>query len=309
MRARRRRTALGDHLDRRFELARRRLAEVHVQVAREARDEHLTLGVAEPHVVLEHLRSVGREHEPAEQHAAERAPRRASSAHRGDRVRIDRVDDNRVGNERHRRVRAHAARVRALRRCRTRACGPALRPTTPRRVPSQSANTESSGPVSPSSMTHVRPGVAERGTRQIRAHRIARLGERLGHDDALAGRETVGLDHVEPGERVEKRERGVVVARAERRVARGRDARRDAARPSSTPSSLRASRRGPADRTPGPEASTASTTPATSGSSGPTTTRSASSLSARSRDRHRIGRRRPADIHRSAPYRGCRARR
>ena len=44
-------------------------------------------------------------------------------------------------------------------------------------------------------------GVAERVAREVRAHRIARFADRLGDDHALAGREPVGLDDVEPGQR------------------------------------------------------------------------------------------------------------
>ena len=50
-------------------------------------------------------------------------------------------------------------------------------------------------------------GVAERGTREVRAHRVTRLGDRLGHDHALAGGEPVGLHHVQPGQRLEERDR------------------------------------------------------------------------------------------------------
>ena len=125
--------------------------------------------------------------------------------------------------------------------------------------------------------------VAERVARQVRAHRVARLGDRLGDDHALARGEAVGLDHVEPGQRLEERERAP--PRRRRRTCACRAVGTPGAsraRPSSTPSSP--SRRGRgggrSEREVAARASSASTTPATSGSSGPTTTRSASSSSA-----------------------------
>ena len=65
------------------------------------------------------------------------------------------------------------------------------------RAPSHTASTDSSGPRRPSSMTTVRPGVAERLARQVVGHRLAGLGQRLGDQHALAGGQAVGLDHVE----------------------------------------------------------------------------------------------------------------
>ena len=77
----------------------------------------------------------------------------------------------------------------------------------------------------PSSITHVLPAVAERGAREVRLHRFARVGERLGDDDALARGEPVGLDDVEAGQRLEERERVRLLARVEGRVPGRRHAR------------------------------------------------------------------------------------
>ena len=57
-------------------------------------------------------------------------------------------------------------------------------------------SSESSGPVRPSSITSGAAGVAERRARQVGAHRVARVGERLGDEHALARGEAVGLHDV-----------------------------------------------------------------------------------------------------------------
>ena len=102
-------------LDRRVERARGRLRKVHEQVAREPRHEHLAFRVAETNVVLEHLRALGREHQPAEQHAAERCTAAARArAKVGKHRPLHHLVDDVGSDERNRRVRAHAARVRAL---------------------------------------------------------------------------------------------------------------------------------------------------------------------------------------------------
>ena len=115
---------------------------------------------------------------------------------------------------------------------------------TPSVDPSHSTSSDTSGPLSPSSITSVRARGAERGAGEVRAHRVARLGDALGDDDALAGGEPVGLHHVEPGQRLEERER--LRPPGSRRTTRGARSARRRRRgpPSSTPSSLRAARRG-----------------------------------------------------------------
>ena len=121
----------------------------------------------------------------------------------------------------------------------------------------------------PSSITHVRPASPNAAPDRYARTDVTRLGDRLGDDHALARREPVGLDDVQPGQRLEERERAGFL-RPRRRSRGGRSGRRPRpARPSSTPSSPRAAPRPRSGRTPGdPAACTASTTPATSGSSG-----------------------------------------
>ena len=67
------------------------------------------------------------------------------------------------------------------------------------RVPSQIAKTDTSGPIIPSSMTTVRPASPNDAAGELRPHVGLRLGEILGDEHALAGRQPVGLHH--PGRR------------------------------------------------------------------------------------------------------------
>ncbi len=92
-------------------------------------------------------------------------------------------------------------------------------------------------------------GVPERLARQVLAR--SRLGPRrgLGDQHALAGGQAVGLDHVEPGQRVEEGERGLDLGEG---AVAGRWAPRPRpAPPSSTPWTPRAGRRRRRARTPG----------------------------------------------------------
>ncbi len=89
--------------------------------------------------------------------------------------------------------------------------------------PLQTTSNESSGPARPSSITSVRPASPNASPERYDAHGVARVGERLGDDDALARGETVGLHHVGRGELLEVRERGVVLVDAEGAVACGGD--------------------------------------------------------------------------------------
>ena len=202
-----------------------------------------------------------------------RAAARELGERRPDRALHHLVDDV-VGHER------APACTRPCRRCsgpgrrRTRACGPARSRTVARRVPSQSTNTESSGPVMPSSITHVRPA-----SPNASPDRYARTASRASAIDSVtitplpAASPSVFTTY-EPGERLEERERRRPPAR--RRTCRGaRSApggREHVLHPGFEPSSAAAAARAPNARC--PAASSASTTPATSGSSGPTTTRS-----------------------------------
>ena len=69
------------------------------------------------------------------------------------------------------------------------------------------------------------PGVAEGVTREVGAHGVAGLGDRLGDHHALARGEAVGLHDPRRGELLEVRQRGGLVVGAEAAVARGGDAR------------------------------------------------------------------------------------
>ena len=152
------------------------------------------------------------------------------------------------------------------------------------RVPSHTANTESSGPVRPSSMTTLRPASPNAGPEQVVADGVAGLGQRLGDEHALAGGQPVGLDDVGPGSVVEEVERRLDLGEGAVRAPWAR--RRRPAAPSSTPSSPRAGRRRRPGRTRAcPAARRRSASPSTSGCSGPTTNRSASISSAGVGDR------------------------
>ena len=159
------------------------------------RQDDLRFGIAEPHVELDHLRTVGGQHQADVQKAAKRMP---FGRHPGD----DRLDDlahdarlERGVDERARRKRAHAAGVRARGRRRRCACDPAPMPIGTARAPSQTTKNDTSGPVRHSSMTSRSPAAPNRRSRHRRGD--GRLGGRaiLGDDDALAGGETVGFQH------------------------------------------------------------------------------------------------------------------
>ena len=120
------------------------------------------------------------------------------------------------------------------------------------------------------------------GLGQARGRVRERLVAVVGDDDALARGEPVVLDHVGGAERVERRRRP---RRASSRRAARRSAR-PAAAMTSLANALEPSSRAPAADGPNtgiPAARTASATPATSGASGPTTTRSAPSVGRRAR--------------------------
>ena len=77
-------------------------------------------------------------------------------------------------------------------------------------------------------------GVAERLARQIRAHSVTRVGDRLGDDHTLPRGEAVGLHDVEARQRLEERERRLLLDRL-RTCRGGRSAPpRSRARPSSS---------------------------------------------------------------------------
>ena len=129
------------------------------------------------------------------------------------------------------------------------------------------------------------------------------VGERLGDEHALARRQPVGLDDVEAGQRLEERERGVLVAR--RRTRAWRAVGTPASASTLLHPRLRALERapraagGPNTSAPARRAA-ASASPSTSGASGPTTTSSAST-SSRARDRGGPTRRRHASPSSAIP--------
>ena len=165
-----------------------------------------------------------------------------------------------------------------------RACSPApARADRASRRRRTATSSETSGPVRPSSITTRAAGVAERGAREVGAHGVARLGERLGDDARPCPRRARRSSR----RRARAASRGTRARRPPRRRRTSRAARSGTPAATSTsfihafePSSRARPRR--ARTRGGPRARTASATPATSGSSGPTTTRSASSSSASS---------------------------
>ena len=229
--ARRRGIALGREHDRHTRVigerdlrrgaARRRVHDVG-EVDREAGQHHLALRVAEAHVVLDHLGPVGGEHHPRVEHPAVLDAFAREPVQGGPHRAVHHVVDRRGRHDRHRRVGAHAAGV---------GTGVAVADALEvlrggerhRGVGIAVAHDEQGqlGAAEPL-LDHERAaGVAERVAGEVGAHRVARVGDRLGDDHALARGETVGLDHPRRAELVEVRARGVLVAGAEAAVARG----------------------------------------------------------------------------------------
>ena len=161
---------------------------------------------------------------PAVENAAVlRAPSRQLAERGCDRFVHHLVDDVGAG-ERHGRVRAHAAGVRPL--VAVERALVVLRGGERERVGAVAQREDGQLGAGHALLDHARaPRRAERGAGEVRLHRVARVGERFGDDDALAGSEPVGLDHVEAGQRVEERERLRFLARVEGRVPGGRHAR------------------------------------------------------------------------------------
>ncbi len=194
---------------RRDELPARSLVEVRVEIAVDAAHERLALGVAEPHVVLEHHRSVRREHQAAEQHPTERCAASCHLAERRQHGAFHGVGDERLGGDRHRRVCAHPARVRAG--ITVTDALVVLGAAEHQRIGACAQCEQRQLRTVESLLDHARaPGVAERGARQVVVHRVGRFVAAAGHEHALARGEPVGLHHVPSVERVEKR-RGVAL--------------------------------------------------------------------------------------------------
>ncbi len=156
----------------------RRLEAMGVQIGLESGDEHLTLGIAEADVVLDHLRPLGCEHDPAVQDAPVLGTARPQlGERRPDRALHDFVDDG-VGHERHGRVRPHAARVRTL--VVVVHALVVLRRRERLRVVSVAQHEHRQLGAGHSLFDHTRaPGVAERGAREVRAHCVTRVARSI----------------------------------------------------------------------------------------------------------------------------------
>ena len=204
-------------------VSRSRFGEERRQTRRQPGHHDLSFGITETNVVLQHLQTVGGEHDPGIQHAAIDDAAPAQFVQCG----LDRSGDHFIhyvrAGDRDGRVGAHASGVGAdvagadplevL--CRCQGCD---------RPPVTDREQREFGPGEPLLDHKATSRVTEGGTREIFMHRMARLGDRLGDDNAFAPGQPVGLDDVETGHRVEIRERGR--ERGERRVARRRYARR-----------------------------------------------------------------------------------
>ena len=165
-------------------------------------EHHLSLGIPEAHVVLNDLGTVRRQHEAGVEHAPVVD---AATPQLGDQRQDGRVHDavHRLGvHVRHRRVGAHAAGVGAgvavadalevLRRQQRHRVRPVAEDEQRALLPHQPFLDDDGA-----------PGLAERGAGQLGEHVGARLVQALRHQDALAGGETVGLDHPGTGQRLE----------------------------------------------------------------------------------------------------------
>ena len=106
-------------------------------------------------------------------------------------------------------------------------------------------------------MTTLRPASPNEAPDELGPHVVLGLGERVGHQDALAGSQPVGLHDVQPGQRAQEGQRGIELVRAERAVRGRRHAGRhqDVLHPRLGASSRAPSAPGPEDqRAPGPQA-------------------------------------------------------
>ena len=174
-------------------------------VGLEQRQDHLGLGVTEAHVVLDHLRSVLGQHEAGVEHApvVDAAP--AQLLDEREHGRVEQAVD-RGGIEMHRCVGAHAPGVR-----------PGVVVAHPfevlgrdeRHHPRAVAEHEERALVALEALLdHDRaPRVPEGGAGELGRDVLAGLVEAAGHPHALAGSQTVRLDHPRPGQGFEEFER------------------------------------------------------------------------------------------------------
>ena len=169
------------------------------EVALETGDDDLGLGVAEPDVELEDLRARRREHQPGVEDAAVVDAAGAQGPdQRGDGLGHQLVDEG-VVDRRDRRVRAHPPGVRS---------GAVVVPTLevlgrgqggqPLAVAQHQEGTLGAG--EPFFDDDPLAGLAEAVARQLGRHIGLGLGQRVGDQHALAGGQSVRLDHPRPVE-------------------------------------------------------------------------------------------------------------
>ena len=227
------------------------------------REHHLGLRVTEARVELDHPRAGGGDRQPDVEQAGERGAPAAHLRQRRVHHVAHHVVDQAGRGPGQRRVRAHAAGVR-----------PGVAVADPLEVLRRQQR-------------HRRLAVGDHEEDDLRAVEVLldhhpptlggvrqRGGPVVGHHHALAGGEPVVLHHVRRAELVQ-RPRDALRVRADVRAGRSAHRRRSS-RPWRTPWSPPAARPPPdGPNTAMPLARTASATPATSGASGPITTRSA----------------------------------
>ena len=181
------------------QVARRHLGQGGRQVADEAGQDDLGLGVAEAHVELEHLRSRGGEHEAGVEHPAVVDAAAAELGHEGGHSHLGQRLGPGVLHEGHRRVGAHAPGV-----------GPGVAVAHPLEVLGRRQRGDAA-PVTqheqgaldagePFLDHDAPPSSAEGPARELGLDVGLRLGPRRRDEDALAGSQPVGLD--DPGARL-----------------------------------------------------------------------------------------------------------
>ena len=177
------------------------------------RHDDLRLRIAHADVELDHLRTVRRQHQADVEEADERI---AFGRHPGDR-RARRSPSSRAPAAP--RQKSGSAQTRPCLRCsgpgrrRRSVCDPARVPIGNARAPSHTTKNDTSGPDRHSSMTTRVAGVAESALAHRGDKRRLCVGRGLGDDDALAGGESVGLEHDRHAERARRARRQRVVER------------------------------------------------------------------------------------------------
>ena len=246
------------------------------QVGAQPRQHRLRLGIAEATVELEHLRPVRGDHQARVEHPVVRRFRAGASGRRsagGRRRRSPRCGHDRTP-EPASSCPCHPCSARDRRRRSACSPGPGASGTT--FSPSQSASSDSSSPSRcSSSTTSVSPN--RRSTKKTSTASRASASRRR-DDHALPGGQPVRLQDRRIGGAGEVLER--LLVGAEHRVSGGGHRRRRHQLLGVDLRALDPRRFGPGPKAAIPAASRASTSPATSGASGPTTTRSTPSAAA-----------------------------